>query len=99
MDELKYEFPATRSIPKGAHVGVVGSGDLEILLYPSELPRTSVKVKTSINGFQDTWENVFKRFLSTHDICADIVVNDFGATPGVVSMRLAQVLEATTHND
>ncbi|WP_100398710.1 malonate decarboxylase subunit delta [Bacillus sp. FJAT-44742] len=95
MDTLRFEFPATTPVSSSAHVGVVGSGDLEILLQPTDQPRTSIQVRTSINGFNETWENVLERFLSYHDICADVIINDFGATPGVVSMRLAQLMEVS----
>ncbi len=31
MEHIELDYPAKRRVPKRAHVGVVGSGDLEIL--------------------------------------------------------------------
>jgi malonate decarboxylase delta subunit len=36
MERLEFEFPAKRTISQRAHVGVVGSNDLEVLLEPLE---------------------------------------------------------------
>src|SRR6266481_2083883 len=36
MEQIEFNYPAKRKVPKGAHVGVVGSGDLEILVEPAE---------------------------------------------------------------
>jgi malonate decarboxylase delta subunit len=95
METLAFEFPASRTLSHRAHVGVVGSGDLEILLEPSMDAKTTVNVRTGSTGFQGTWEKVLERFFSHNDVAATIKINDFGATPGVVSMRLAQALEVS----
>jgi hypothetical protein len=36
MEQIELTYPAKRKDPEGAHVGVVGSGDLEVLLEPAE---------------------------------------------------------------
>lgn len=36
MEQLSFEYKATKSVTKHAYVGVVASGDLEILLEPSK---------------------------------------------------------------
>ncbi len=36
MEQLEFTYPAKRKVNKRAHVGVVGSGDLEVLLEPLE---------------------------------------------------------------
>ncbi|MGC2924887.1 malonate decarboxylase acyl carrier protein, partial [Enterococcus faecium] len=33
------------------------------------------------------WNNVLTRFFDRYPISPDIVINDFGATPGVVYLR------------
>lgn len=93
MEKLIYTFPALRPIKKRAHIGVVGSGDLEILLEPIEGTETKVEVRTGITGYAETWQKVIERFIAQQNILASITINDFGATPGVVSIRLAQAAE------
>lgn len=98
MEKLVYSFPASKPIKRPAHVGVVGSGDLEVLVQPSENNETVVEIRTGITGFQDTWKKVIERFVSQHNIAAFITINDFGATPGVVTIRLAQAVEVSLND-
>ncbi|WP_430612584.1 malonate decarboxylase subunit delta [Enterococcus sp. DIV0876] len=93
MESLSYTYKTTQPITKKVHVGVVGSGDLEILLFPTKKAETSVKICTGSDGFGDVWQNVLTRFFDRYPISADIVINDFGATPGVVYLRLTQAME------
>jgi malonate decarboxylase delta subunit len=93
METFSFKTPAKKQVAQRAHIGVVGSGDLEILLEPGETGTTIFNVRTASEGFQETWKAVFERFTSQQDIDAEITINDFGATPGVVSLRLAQALE------
>ncbi|ARK29802.1 malonate decarboxylase subunit delta [Halalkalibacter krulwichiae] len=95
METRLYKYPASKGNVHRAHVGVVGSGDLEILLEPSNEPYAQIELRTGIDGFEATWKKVLDRFFSTHDIAATIKINDFGATPGVVLLRLEQVLEVS----
>jgi len=96
MESFSLKFPAAKKVVRRAHVGVVGSGDLEILLVPGQQNHTEFIVRTAADGFQDLWQNVFERFVASNDIDANITINDFGATPGVVGIRLAQALEIAT---
>ncbi|CAM3545618.1 malonate decarboxylase subunit delta [Cytobacillus oceanisediminis] len=93
MEKLSFRFPATQTLESNAHVGVVGSGDLEILMEPSEQGYADVTVRTGTTGFNQIWKTVLERFFSNNDVSAIIKINDFGATPGVVSLRLSQALE------
>jgi len=93
METFSINSPAGKKIPQRAHAGVVGSGDLEILIEPTANKLTECIVRTAADGFQDTWRAVLTRFTSVYDIDAKITINDFGATPGVVSLRLAQAME------
>jgi malonate decarboxylase delta subunit len=93
MEKIQYDYPATRSVAQRVHVGVVGSGDLEVLLEPSADARTHVVVNTSVDGFEATWKNVLDRFFARFDGAVSIEINDFGATPGTVMLRLAQAAE------
>jgi malonate decarboxylase delta subunit len=93
MESFTLKYPAAKKIGQRAHTGVVGSGDLEILLEPGKNSQTEFIVRTASDGFQTVWQAVFERFIASNDIDATITINDFGATPGVVSLRLAQTLE------
>jgi malonate decarboxylase delta subunit len=93
METLNFDYPATRPVPRRAHVGVVGSGDLEVLLEPSPDERAHVEVRTSADGFGEVWEAVLDRFFARNDLAAAVEINDSGATPGTVALRLAQAVE------
>lgn len=95
LETLVFEYPATKRLTQRAHVGVVGSGDMEILLEPSSDPHIRIEVRTGIKGFGKTWKLVLDRFFMTHDVASNIKINDFGATPGVVALRLEQVMEVS----
>jgi len=77
-------------------VGVVGSGNLEVLVEPGAAPgRCLVEVSTSARGFGDTWRAVMEDFVGRHRPSGlRLSVNDAGATPAVVSLRLDQAIEA-----
>jgi malonate decarboxylase delta subunit len=94
MEHLTFDFPARRAIAARAHVGVVGSGDLEVLLTPSQTMQARVTVNTSVDGYSHIWKSVLERFFTRYDGAASIEINDFGATPGVVALRLAEAVEA-----
>lgn len=49
----------------------------------------------SVNGYRDTWKAVFDRFFSRFDGSVNIHINDAGATPGSVLLRLEQAVEVT----
>ncbi len=95
METLAFDFPASIPIARAAHVGVVGSGDLEILVEPGPEARARVQVCTSVEGYGAIWQLVLQRFFERHDAAASVRINDFGATPGVVALRLEQALEAS----
>ncbi|HWY25019.1 MAG TPA: malonate decarboxylase subunit delta [Nevskia sp.] len=94
MEKIELEYPAGRTVPRRVHVGVVGSGDLEVLLEPSPDQRTRVLVNTSVDGYGAVWKNVLDRFFARFDGAARVEINDFGATPGTVTLRLEQAAEA-----
>ena len=95
MEQFEFSYPAKRKVPKRSHVGVVGSGDLEVLLEPADAAATSVRVRTSADGFNPTWKAVLDRFFSQYDGAARIEINDAGGTPGAVLLRLQQAVEAS----
>lgn len=99
LENLTFEYQATKTIPKRSHVGVVGSGDLEILFEPSDENMARISVRTGSEGFGKAWKAVMDQFFMVHDISAHVTINDFGATPGVVNLRLHQALEVSLHGD
>jgi malonate decarboxylase delta subunit len=75
-------------------VGVVGSGNLEVLLEPAaDRSQCHVAVHTSAHGFGPIWEAVLHNFQVQHRLAGVTVsINDMGATPAVVSLRLDQAV-------
>lgn len=74
--------------------GVVGSGNLEILFKKGEDPAACLfEVNTSANGFAATWESVLQDFADSNAVGGiRVAINDMGATPAVVTLRLSQGL-------
>ena len=94
MERLNFEYSsAKRHVAKRAHVGVVGSGDMEVLMQPAETASANVSILTSVNGFGSSWKAVMDRFFSRYDGAVRIDINDAGATPGSVMLRLEQAVE------
>ncbi len=92
IEEFTFSHSATISVVRRAHVGVVASGDLEILLEPAQAD-ASVLVRTNVGGHQATWRALFFRFFERWPYAVSIEINDHGATPGIVWLRLEQALE------
>jgi malonate decarboxylase delta subunit len=103
LEHLAFEVDAPGApAPRGAPVvvGVVASGNLEVLVEPAgDAPaagggRVRVEVATSAAGFAPIWEAVLRDFAARHAVAGlRVSVNDAGATPAVVSLRLDQALE------
>ena len=96
IEEFTFAYPANLPVVRRAHVGVVASGDLEMLLEPAE-GEASVLVRTNVPGHQDTWKAVFTRFFDRWPYAVALEVNDHGATPGVVWLRLEQAIELAVY--
>ncbi|SOZ37734.1 malonate decarboxylase subunit delta [Cupriavidus neocaledonicus] len=95
MEQLRFEFPAGQPATGRVLVGVVGSGDLEVVVEPGQGGKTTVEVTTSINGYGRVWDAQLSRvFAAEPRASMQIRIHDFGATPGVVGMRLAEAFEA-----
>lgn len=75
-----------------ALVGVVASGNLEILLGRGGEPgRCTIEINTAAHGFRDLWEAVMADFVARRAAGGlRIAINDGGARPDTVSLRLAQ---------
>jgi malonate decarboxylase delta subunit len=109
MEKMSYTYPAGASASGRALAGVVGSGDLEVLLEPAIEGASTVAICTSVDGMAAVWQALLERiFVADADADADayayaadteplpavhLEINDFGATPGVVRLRIAQAFE------
>lgn len=96
LERLDYRFTGRQ--PAGPFapvlVGVVGSGNLEVLLEPVAGDDCTVHIETSARGFGPIWEAVVRDFHRRHPLAGvRISVNDMGATPAVVSLRLDQAAQ------
>ena len=99
MQTLSFQFAAGAPGRGRTLVGCVGSGDLEVLMEPAPAGSLSINVLTSVNGSEARWQHLFDRlFIGTLPPALHIDIHDFGATPGVVRLRLEQGLEEIGHD-
>lgn len=75
-----------------ALVGVVASGNLEVLVERALQPDTcTVDIATPVRGFEPVWKAVVEDFVARRPVGGlRFSVNDGGARPDMVSLRLAQ---------
>ncbi len=95
IEKMSFAFDGHRPVPAFAPVlvGVVGSGNLEVLVEAAGDARCSVTVETSARGFRPIWEAVLNDFHARNGLAGvNVSINDMGATPAVVSLRLAQAV-------
>jgi len=97
MEDLTFRHD-TRARAAGtrtqAIVGVVASGNLEVLVE-RVLPDTkcTVDIRTAAEGFREVWAAVIADFVERHSPGGlRISINDGGARPDTVSLRLAQAV-------
>ena len=76
--------------------GVVSSGNLEVLVEPlAARDACEIVVNTAAHGFRDIWNAVLHDFAERHAVGGlKLSINDAGATPAVVSLRLDQAFES-----
>lgn len=100
METLTYRFENGRvAIASPAElVGVVGSGNLEVLIERADLGGAcTIEIHTAAHGFGQIWQAVVADFHARWQLRdVRIAVNDMGATPAVVSLRLDQAAESVT---
>ncbi|MEO5797499.1 MAG: malonate decarboxylase acyl carrier protein [Rhodoferax sp.] len=95
LETLDFSYPAGQPAGNFAPilVGVVGSGNLEVLLEPAAGMPCAVRVETSARGFAPIWQAVVDDFHARHPLTGvRISIHDMGATPAVVSLRLDQAV-------
>lgn len=64
MATLKVASEAKQPLTCRAQVGVVGSGDLAVLIEPSNEPMAHVRGRTNLAGYAQCWKGVLDRFFS-----------------------------------
>ncbi len=97
METLNFDFAGGRALGAFAPVlvGVVASGNLEVLLEADAAGGCRVAIDTSARGFGPVWEAVLRDFHERHGLSGlRVSINDMGATPAVVSLRLDQAVSS-----
>jgi malonate decarboxylase delta subunit len=97
METLHFTFDGGRVLAPFAPalVGVVASGNLEVLVEPTAGSGCRVDIDTSARGFGPIWEAVLRDFHQRHALAGlSVSIHDMGATPAVVSLRLDQAIAA-----
>ena len=98
MEHFVITFPASNRQPM-THpprvCGVVSSGNLEVLVETGEpADCCRIEVSTPAEGFRDIWDAVLNDFNQRKPAGGlRITINDAGATPAVVSLRLDQAMD------
>jgi malonate decarboxylase acyl carrier protein len=94
VETLRFDLAApqeARGTRAMALVGVVASGNLEVLVERGPAGRCTIEVSTSAHGFRALWEAVTADFVARRAAGGlHISINDGGARPDTVSLRLAQ---------
>jgi malonate decarboxylase delta subunit len=95
MEKLSFKLNAPNSAGgtrAQAIVGVVASGNLEVLLErTSPTDVCMIDIATAAHGFGAVWEAVVRDFVARRPAGGlRISINDGGARPDTVALRLAQ---------
>jgi malonate decarboxylase delta subunit len=99
MERLSFTLECGGRLVRGsapyALVGVVASGNLEVLIERGDgASGCAVEIATNRPGFAQTWRAVLARFADEYDLSGcRISINDAGAVPAVVTLRLHQAVE------
>jgi len=95
MEKLSFRLTAPRcagGTRTQAIVGVVASGNLEVLLERvSPADMCTIDIATAAHGFGTVWDAVVRDFVARRSAGGlRISINDGGARPDTVALRLAQ---------
>lgn len=103
MEDLRFEHNVrTRAggARQSAIVGVVASGNLEVLVE-RVLPdaECAIEIRTAAVGFGEVWTAVIDDFVERYSPGGlRFSINDGGARPDTVSLRLAQAVRLITED-
>ncbi|KGT78463.1 malonate decarboxylase subunit delta [Bradyrhizobium japonicum] len=104
MEDLSFHHPVREragGIRQCAIVGVVASGNLEVLVE-RVLPDAEcvIEIKTAAMGFGEVWCAVIGDFVERYSPGGlKFSINDGGARPDTVSLRLAQAVRLIAGSD
>ena len=104
MEDLSFQHKArgrAGGTRRSAIIGVVASGNLEVLVERI-LPDTEcqVDINTAAEGFGAVWEAVVADFVERRSPGGlRLSVNDGGARPDTVALRLAQAVRLIEEED
>ncbi len=99
MEQLRFRFdggePVATTTPARV-VGVVASGNLEVLIETASADAgCAIDINTAAKGFGTIWQAVMTDFHARHGLAGvRVSINDAGATPAIVTLRLDQAVEA-----
>lgn len=99
MEDLSFQHRARQragGTKPSAIIGVVASGNLEVLAE-RVLPDTEcqLQIRTAAVGFGSLWQAVAADFVDRHSPGGlKLSINDGGARPDTVSLRLAQAVRS-----
>lgn len=96
MEKMEFHFTLLTKRVQGKKTvcGVVGSGNLEVIIEENTTSETVFTIDTSVEHYQSIWKLVIDDFVTEFSPAGLLItINDNGATPAVVSLRLRQALE------
>lgn len=96
MDKMAFRFTVAGSRWHGKKIvsGVVGSGNLEVIVEESKTAQTVFQIQTAVENYKPIWKRVICDFVKEYQpVGLLFTLTDNGATPAVVSLRLRQALE------
>lgn len=100
MEKVTLTLQAPKTLDKNVQLqnGVVSSGDLEVVFESSDGNTLTVIIKSSVDNSAERWKALFSRIQQFNALPAGrMLINDFGASPGVVRLRVEQVLDEAEH--
>ena len=106
MEKFTKSFPSkplgTKTAKPWSLAGVVGSGNLEVLMERGGKPSDAMEchVATSIPGYKASWLAALADFAHHYPAGgAKVTINDQGAPPVLVNLRLRQAYDHLTKGD
>ena len=95
----------------GKRIGLLGMGnigqaiarrasgfDMEVLYTAGQSDTLNVEITTSVDNSQARWNALFERLSLINGLPGgQLIIHDFGATPGVARIRIEQVFEEVAH--
>lgn len=98
MEKLTFKCKSAPTDGKhfGITSGVVNSGNLEILIEQNSVAdEVDFTITTTVKGFAETWQAVVNEFAENYALGGcHLLLNDCGATPAIVALRLRQLYES-----